>query len=247
MDTSIAIPSLARPPVSDAEWPGPVAPRAPARRYSSTLGGPNPQEPGRGLQLQKTDWQNDGAFLADIRRDMLRFAILQLRDPQSAEDAVQEALVSALDGADRFGGRAALKTWVFAILRNKIVDAIRMRTRVVNVSALGAEGDGLDETFEALFRADAHWRADAMPAEWVRPDEALEQQQFWEVFDACLDHLPENTARVFMMREFLELETEEICGELGISSGNCHVILHRARNALRRCLEGGWFAPGERR
>lgn len=65
------------------------------------------------------------------------------------------------------------------------------------------------------------------------------------MFDACLNLLPANTARVFMMREFLEFETPEVCKELSITVTNCNVILHRARNALRRCLERGWFTPGE--
>ena len=66
------------------------------------------------------------------------------------------------------------------------------------------------------------------------------------MFEVCLNHLPENTARVFMMREFLEFETVEVCGELNISPNNCNVILHRARNGLRRCLESGWFSQEER-
>ena len=49
-----------------------------------------------------------------------------------------------------------------------------------------------------------------------------------------------------MMREFLEFETDEVCRELGITTSHCNVILHRARNGLRRCLEGSWFAPGEK-
>jgi RNA polymerase sigma-70 factor (ECF subfamily) len=48
-----------------------------------------------------------------------------------------------------------------------------------------------------------------------------------------------------MMREFLGFESGEICAKLGISTGNCHVILHRARMQLRRCLETGWGRPGE--
>jgi RNA polymerase sigma-70 factor (ECF subfamily) len=66
------------------------------------------------------------------------------------------------------------------------------------------------------------------------------------VFETCLTHLPENTARVFMMREFLDFETPEVCQELGITVSNCNVILHRARNALRLCLERGWFTEGEK-
>ena len=80
------------------------------------------------------------------------------------------------------------------------------------------------------------------PARWADPEASFEQQQFWQVFEACLDHLPAKTARVFMMREILGLETDEICKEAGISTSNCWVVLHRARLALRACLEQRWFA-----
>ena len=48
-----------------------------------------------------------------------------------------------------------------------------------------------------------------------------------------------------MMREFVELETEEICESLGLSVSNLHVILHRARLRLRECMENNWFIEGE--
>ena len=62
----------------------------------------------------------------------------------------------------------------------------------------------------------------------------------------CLEKLPPNTARVFMMREVLELETTEICKELRITSTNLWVILYRARMSLRQCLEQHWFASQAR-
>lgn len=188
----------------------------------------------------------DDEDLEDIRRDMIRFAQLQLRDKALAEDAVQEALLAALDNAKGFAGRAALKTWVFAILKNKIVDLIRRQSRTINISALSAEEESLDQAFETQFKANAHWAPAARPADWGNPEESLRQEQFWAVFDACLRHLPENTARVFMMREFLEFETSEVCRELSITTSNCNVILHRARNGLRRCLEMSWFSAEER-
>lgn len=187
----------------------------------------------------------DQDFLAVTRRDMVKFAHLQLRDASQAEDVVQEALVAALDNAGGFAGRAALKTWIFGILKNKIVDLIRQQARTTNVSALSRDEENLDQTFDTLFKANAHWTPGARPRDWGDPEESLRQQRFWDVFDACLKHLPENTARVFMMREFLEFETPEVCRELSISVSNCNVILHRARNGLRRCLEKNWFAPGE--
>lgn len=186
----------------------------------------------------------DADYLLTVRQDMLRFARLQLRDDAVAEDAVQEALAAALDGRKQFAGRAALKTWVFAILRNKIVDTIRERSRSVNVSALSAEEEEMDQTFDRLFKPNAHWQPGQGPAAWGDPEAALDQEQFWAVFEACLKHLPANTARVFMMREFLEFDTDEVCTELQISTSNCHVILHRARHGLRRCLEQTWFGNG---
>lgn len=195
-----------------------------------------------------TDTKNsqfDTTFLTAVRRDMLRFACLQLRDEQLAEDVVQEAMMAALAGEKQFAGRSAVKTWIFSILRNKIVDAIRQRGRSINFSALLPEEAEMDEAFETLFKPNEHWMPNARPADWGDPEAALHQEQFWTVFEACLKLLPENTARVFMMREFLEFDTDEVCRELKISSSNCHVILHRARNGLRRCLGNNWFAAGE--
>lgn len=187
----------------------------------------------------------DNAYLAEIRGDMIRFAALQLRDDALAEDVVQEALMGAMVNAKSFAGKSAVKTWVFSILRNKIIDQIRQKSRTTNVSSLSPEEASLDEAFESLFKINAHWTPQARPTDWGNPEESLRQKHFWEVFDACLNHLPENTARVFMMREFLEFETAEICKELSLSATNCNVILHRARNGLRKCLQGSWFSAGE--
>ncbi|PKO27622.1 MAG: RNA polymerase subunit sigma [Betaproteobacteria bacterium HGW-Betaproteobacteria-5] len=187
----------------------------------------------------------EASVIEQMRNDMIRFASLQLRNDSLAEDVVQEVLVVALDNSSAYAGRSELRTWLFAILKNKIVDLIRQQARTTNVSALSAEEESLDQAFESLFKTNAHWLPGARPSNWGDPEESLREQRFWEVFDACLKHLPENTARVFMMREFLEFETAEVCHELGISSNNCNVILYRARNRLRRCLEEKWFSPFE--
>lgn len=183
------------------------------------------------------------AELAGFRRDMLRFAVLQLRDQATAEDAVQEAMLSALEGADRFAERAKLKTWVFSILRHKIVDIIRRRAR--EPSYEHPEEDIDEEDFAPLFKSNGHWQSDARPSDWGNPEKSFENQRFWAIFDSCLNRLPAGTARVFMMREMLGLETDEICRELSMSSNNCWVVLHRARMGLRLCLDQNWFASGD--
>lgn len=184
------------------------------------------------------------AELNALRPDLLRFARLQLRDAGAAEDAVQETLLAALTGTQNFESRSSYKTWLISILRNKIIDIIRAQGREVSATSLADDEEGDDALAEKLFDRRGHWQAEAKPARWADPEASFEQQQFWRVFEACLDHLPAKTARVFMMREILGLETDEICKETGISTSNCWVVLHRARMALRRCLETTWFAGG---
>jgi RNA polymerase sigma-70 factor, ECF subfamily len=193
------------------------------------------------------DEQAASAELAALRPDLVRFARLQLRDAAAAEDVVQECLLSALGNRSQFENRSSLKTWAFGILRHKIVDLIRIRSREPNLGALMGE-DGEDDEAEAadrlaagLFDERGHWRTEGRPGRWADPEDAFEQKAFWAVFEACLDRLPAKTARVFSMREILGLETEEICKETGISATNCWVVLHRARSALRACLEVQWF------
>ena len=175
--------------------------------------------------------------IASLRGDMLRFARLQLRDDMAAEDAVQEALAAALSSRKSFENRSRMKTWVFGILKNKIVDIIRDRIR----EPVTEFADLPDPVCDELFDENGHWQADARPANWGDPEKSASGRQFWTIFELCLTRLPENPARVFMMREMLGLETDEICKALGISPANCWVVLHRARMGLRLCLEERWF------
>ncbi len=172
-----------------------------------------------------------------LRPYLLRYASLQLRDAAAAEDAVQEALLAALAGEATYAGRANLRTWLTGILKHKIVDTIRRQSR--EPAQLPAQADGDDAEFDALFDRRGHW--EEAPDAWEQPEGALQQKQFLAALEACLRALPERTARVFMMREHLGLDTSEICKELGVTPTHCWVMLHRARMALRLCLETNWF------
>ena len=185
------------------------------------------------------DRQNE---LNALRPDLLRFARLQLRDAGAAEDAVQETLLAALTGSHSFESRSSYKTWLISILRNKIIDIIRDQGREVSASSLADDEAGDEQLADTLFDRRGHWQAEARPGRWADPEASFEQKQFWAVFEACLDRLPAKAARVFMMREFLGLETDEICKETGMSTSNCWVVLHRARQGLRTCLDTRWFA-----
>ena len=187
------------------------------------------------------------AALGLIRADMLRFAKLQLGNRETAEDTVQEAMESALRHLEGFSGQSSIKTWVFAILKNKIIDHVGQARRTVNFSSL-ANDDGEDgeARLEALFNDRGRWRDGARPVAWPSPDDAVQSKQFWIVFETCLDLLAPKAGRIFMMREFLGFETEEICSQLNLTTSNLHVTLHRSRLKLRGCLEAGWVRPGAR-
>ncbi len=171
-----------------------------------------------------------------LRPQLLRFARSQLRNDAWAEDAVSETLLAALEKPGSFAGRSQLKTWLVAVLKHKVVDQLRRHSREATVLSTD-DGDDLDES---LFETQGgHWRE--MPRDWGSPEAQLGQRQFFEVLEACMDHLPPTQGRVFMMREWLELGTDEICKELQITATNLWVLLHRARLRLRECLQQRWF------
>jgi len=172
------------------------------------------------------------------RTYLLRIARLQLRDGDVAEDVVQDTLLAALEGAARFSGKSSVKTWLVGILKHKIIDVIRQRMREPVASTLADDAD-LDAS-EDFFDRTGHWAS--KPEEWQDASRSLEQQQFLGMMDFCLEKLPPNQGRAFMLREVFELEADEICKTLSVTSTNLWVLLYRARLALRQCLEQNWFA-----
>lgn len=186
------------------------------------------------------DQLHSPAFLQDLRQQMIKFAFLQLSSLPQAEDVVQEALTSAFQHLDSFKGRAAFKTWVFSILKNKIIDVLRQKSRLVAMSELFKDEE-TELSVDELFDASGHWHKYEAPQAWQSPEEMIEQSDFWIIFEACLDHLPAKYAQVFMMREVIELSSNEICSKLELSISNFNVLMYRSRTRLRECLENKWL------
>jgi RNA polymerase sigma-70 factor (ECF subfamily) len=177
------------------------------------------------------------AELAALHQPLLRFAKLQLRDEAAAEDAVSATLLAILEKPDAFKGGSSLRTYATGILKHKLVDQIRRCTREVAINV--GEDESIDEALEALFKEDGHWQT--RPSAWSEPEQALERAQMMRMLEQCLEQLPARLGRVFMMREWLEKETAEICRELEITANNCHVMLYRARMLMRECMDVNWF------
>lgn len=151
--------------------------------------------------------------LARLRPRLLKFAMRRLRDRERAEDAVQEALLAALEGMEGFAGGSSANTWVHGILRHKIVDSMRATGRETPLDA-GQHGMTLDD-----------------------PHRELEQRRLFEAVERRLRQMPANTARAFVLRELMGMETDDLCRALAVSASNCWVMLYRARRHLRECPE----------
>jgi RNA polymerase sigma-70 factor (TIGR02943 family) len=179
--------------------------------------------------------------LESHRSALLRYARLQLRSDAWAEDCVSETILAALAKPQNFGNRSQLKTWLIGILKHKVIDQLRASRREIVLQAT-EENHAEDGHFEldALgFRPDGHYIE--TPQVWGNPEQELSSQQFLAILEACTEKLPTSLGRVFLMREWLELSSDEVCKELGLSTTNLYVQLHRARLRLRECLQLNWF------
>jgi RNA polymerase sigma-70 factor (ECF subfamily) len=184
----------------------------------------------------------DAALLAGERQYLYRYAFTHLRDADLAQDAVQECLVSALQALNHFEGRASLRTWLVTILRSKIVDILRKRAREVSTETLSATEENVaEDAVDTWFNHHGYWDRAHIPGHWSDPESALEQQEFWRIFELCLDNMSARTAQVFMLREVFGESIEIICDTLSITQTNCSVMLYRARMRLRGCLDEKWF------
>src|SRR5258706_4107518 len=176
---------------------------------------------------------------------LFKYALIRLRDAAKAEDAVQETFLAALKGGKTFAGRSAEKSWLVGILKNKVCDHYRKASRETSCTDMefysDEEGDGF--IADGMFKDG--WIHELGPQEWSSRGASLDSEVFWKPFHDCSAKLPKNVAAVFNLREVDGLESKEICTMLNISENNLWVMLHRARMALRRCLETNWFAKQE--
>lgn len=173
---------------------------------------------------------------------LFKYALLRLRDPIKAEDAVQETFLAALKGAKSFDGRSAEKTWLVGIMKNKIGDYFRKASRETSFTDLEFFQDEESGQFTSEGISQGAWIHELGPREWSpEPGASLDNQAFWKTFHDCASKLPKNISAAFSLREIDDIDGKEICRLLNISESNLWVMLHRARTALRRCLETNWF------
>jgi RNA polymerase sigma-70 factor (ECF subfamily) len=157
------------------------------------------------------------ADLDEMQPVLFRFALRAVGDTELANDLTQDALVAALAQRGAFEGRSQLRTWVIGILSHKIADYFRKR------AVRGDEGDGdllsapSDEDVERVVGA---------------------RRELAQV-EKALARLPERERLALLLIDVEGVTREESCRVLEVTATHLRVLLHRARNRLRRILEGG--------
>ena len=185
---------------------------------------------------------NPEAWVAAHGDGLFRHALARLGRHQLAEDLVQETFLAAWKSAHRFAGLASERTWLVGILKKKIADHYRRQRPEAEGVDIEALADFEQQQFRpGPFGGRRSWSRAGIPSRWQDPRQSLEQEEFWSTLHQCTHKLPRITARAFLLRELDGRDSQDICRELGIRTSNLFVMLHRARLALRRCLEQNWF------
>jgi RNA polymerase sigma-70 factor (ECF subfamily) len=158
---------------------------------------------------------------------LVRFARRRLSDAALAEDMVQDTLLAAIQGIDRFEAKASLRTWLTGILQRRIADGLRRRARGPRyahetVASDPEEDETVPDAPEAI--------------EWRDPPRALEGRQLMQALTRCLRELPPLGARLFHLREIDGLSHDEAAAAAGLDKRRAAVLLHRTRQVLRARL-----------
>jgi len=172
------------------------------------------------MQTNRSAMHTAHASIAEVvahRAYLVRFATRRLRDPMLAEDAVHDVFEAVFSGRASFAGRAALRSWLTAVLKNKIVDAMRRAPAHESL-------DGDDESPASA----AHSVACPRPG----PEQVAEQRELLARALDRIDALPSGLRDAMRLRVIDERSTESVCKQLGISEENLFVRVHRARKQL---------------
>ena len=173
---------------------------------------------------------------ADI---LFSFAMKRVNDQEVAQDLVQDTFLGALKSQKSFDGNSTEKTWLIAILKFKIIDHYRKKSKQKTTSLHHDSGEEIDHQF---FEDNGHWKKEHLiVGDFEKTDQRLEKKEFYTVLEKCLSILPNKLSTVFKLKMLMEEKSEVICEMLNITDSNYWVILHRAKIQLRACMAEKWI------
>jgi RNA polymerase sigma-70 factor (ECF subfamily) len=182
------------------------------------------------MPLSPSEW------ISNYADALYAYAKPRVNDVQLAEDLVQETFLSAWKAKDGFKGEASEKSWLFTILKNKIIDHYRKKSKDIIQT-----GTGQDAT-DHFFNDAEHWTENDQPLNWgIEGADRLQQKEFYHILENCKKKLQHQQQAVFVMKYMEDMDADEICKALNITSSNYWVLIHRAKLGLRACLEKNWI------
>jgi RNA polymerase sigma-70 factor (ECF subfamily) len=171
---------------------------------------------------------------------LFRYALIRVRNETVAEDLVQDTLLAAFQGRDRFSGESNERSWLTGILKHKVLDHFRRQAH----ERTDSQEDGLPEELAGRFDDLGLWKhePETGPADWGSDAASqMQRKEFMVALKQCIAKLPPRCADAFVMREMEAADSNQIQKTLGVSPANFWVLLHRARMQLRLCLESNWL------
>jgi RNA polymerase sigma-70 factor (ECF subfamily) len=167
--------------------------------------------------------------------DLYTWAFHKTQDQQTAEDLVQDTFLASFQSFEKFQHKSTPRTWLFAILNNKITD--HFRQQIKNASTIRER-----HTLINFFDENGDWKEEAKPLEWSLYDShLLDDIEFGRVFQDCLRKLPESWNACLQLKYLDEKDGDQVCQVMNITPSNFWQILHRAKLQIRKCLEKNWF------
>lgn len=177
-------------------------------------------------KLKKRDPIFLSALFTDMNPRLIRMMASKGIFAESAEEIVHECWETFFANLDKFEGRSTIRTFVFGILINKIRENRRRTNR------LDFEEDS-EKVFERSFTKDGWW-----VNEPTDPYRLMANQQLGNAIDDCLEGLTDSQRAAFMLIESEGESSENACEIMGVTVSNLRVLIFRAKDKLRACLEG---------
>jgi RNA polymerase sigma-70 factor (TIGR02943 family) len=176
-------------------------------------------------------------WVHEYSHEMYRYAWSKMANREEAEDVVQNTFLAALHSYSSFEGKSSPKTWLFSILKHKIMDYHREKYQMPDQVELNMKREFNEDEF---FDASSSWKKEARPTPWDEQN-ILDDHDFNAVLQLCLHQLPAKWFSAIQLKYLQEVDGETISKELEITPANFWQILHRAKLQLRVCLETNWF------
>lgn len=189
--------------------------------------------------ITETTVLNPHKWVAAYADYLYMYAIVRINDEDTAKDLVQETFLAALEKVNGFEGKSTERTWLTAILKNKIIDVYRKKSSGLAIASANKAAQEQDEFFE---EDNGHWKTEYAPQPIAAMDDQdpLLKKELNGILQKCLQKLPALWNAVFTMKHIDDAPTENICTELHVTQANFWVIIHRAKVNLRACLQKNW-------